>query len=352
MTKNIRYRLRSLFFQFLSHVSDIDDSRQIAVSMFRGLLSNVPPLDYNISDCPDLPYPEVGKISSGEAQGENRAVFITGRFRSGSTLLWNIFRNISGCTSYYEPLNERRWFDPAGRGSRVDSTHLNVSDYWREYEGMSELGQYHRTDWTYRNLYMDAMFWAPEMKEYINILIQKSSGIPVLQFNRVDFRLAWLKKNYPFAKIIHIFRHPRDQWCSSLRNPDAFSSEGTVRDFVAYDRFYLLPWARDLKYHFPFLNEKYISHPYRLFYFIWKLSYISASRYADYSVCFENLGQKPEKEIPKLLDAAGIGNPDIAKLAALVKMPKPGKWKSYADNDWFALHEHFCEKLLSDYFAG
>ena len=40
-------------------------------------------------------------------------IFITARFRTGSTLLWNIFRHIEGCTAYYEPFNERRWFDAA-----------------------------------------------------------------------------------------------------------------------------------------------------------------------------------------------------------------------------------------------
>ena len=38
-------------------------------------------------------------------------IIITGRFRSGSTLLWNIFRDLPECTAYYEPFNERRWFD-------------------------------------------------------------------------------------------------------------------------------------------------------------------------------------------------------------------------------------------------
>jgi hypothetical protein len=32
-----------------------------------------------------------------------RPIFITARFRSGSTLLWNMFRRLRGYRAYYEP---------------------------------------------------------------------------------------------------------------------------------------------------------------------------------------------------------------------------------------------------------
>jgi hypothetical protein len=34
---------------------------------------------------------------------------------------------LPGCTAYYEPFNERRWFDPRTRGERVDATRRNVA---------------------------------------------------------------------------------------------------------------------------------------------------------------------------------------------------------------------------------
>ena len=66
-------------------------------------------------------------------------VFISARFRSGSTALWNVFRNTPDCTAFYEPFNERRFFDSSTRGEYVDSTHRGVNDYWREYEAISGL---------------------------------------------------------------------------------------------------------------------------------------------------------------------------------------------------------------------
>src|SRR5438105_10664268 len=99
-----------------------------------------------------------------------------------------MFRNIPGLTAYYEPFNERRWFDPSARGSKMDSTHRNVSDYWKEYDGLQELDHYYREEWIGRNLLMDANSWNPDMKRYVEFLIAMAPGRPVLQFNRIDFR--------------------------------------------------------------------------------------------------------------------------------------------------------------------
>lgn len=79
------------------------------------------------------PYPWLGR-SNRRAAGPP-PVFVTARFRTGSTLLWNIFRHVDDCTAYYEPLNERRWFDHSLRREWVDPTHTGVEDYWREYDG-------------------------------------------------------------------------------------------------------------------------------------------------------------------------------------------------------------------------
>src|SRR4051812_17456455 len=128
-----------------------------------------------------LPYPDLGTDPrSGPAVEGGGAIFITGRFRSGSTLLWNLFRTMTGFTAYYEPHNERRWFDPATRGSRIDPTHKNVSDYWTEYEGLSELAAFYREEWTRRDFYMDEQAWDPELLAYTRLLLARARGRAVL----------------------------------------------------------------------------------------------------------------------------------------------------------------------------
>src|SRR5262245_28303222 len=205
----LRERLRSLFFGTLRKGFETDDGREIAVDALQGLLAWRPFLPIVATE---RPYPDLGpRPASRDYSG---TVFITARFRTGSTLLWNIFRHVTNCVSYYEPLSERRLFDPAVRGDRVDPTHRGISDYWREDDDMLELGQWHRADWTTRSLVLNGSDWCPDLRAYLDRLIERA--VPrraVIQENRIDFRLAWIRRQFPGATILHLYRHPRDQWC-------------------------------------------------------------------------------------------------------------------------------------------
>jgi hypothetical protein len=303
-------------------------------------------------DCLRMPYDGLGTaagVSGSAARGDT--VFITARFRSGSTMLWNLFRHAPGCTSYYEPFNERRWFDPAVRGERVDSSHKRVEDYWSEYEGLGELARYYREDWSHRDFFMDANFWSPDMKRYLDLLIERAPGRPVLQFNRIDFRLPWLRRHFPLAKIVHLYRHPREQWCSALKAPRAFPKDAPTHEFASCDKFYLRRWVKDLKHHFPFLADARERHPYCWFYFIWRLSYLFGRQFGDYSVCFERLVEKPTDEITKLMGFLDICAADIDALRALVVPPEAERWREYADDGWFKEHESYCEGVLREFLG-
>ena len=279
-------------------------------------------------------------------------VIMTGRFRSGSTLLWNLFRQAGGFTAYYEPLNERRWFDPTARGDRIDSTHRNVSDYWREYNGLETLSRFYHEDWIRRDLLMDELAWDPDLRSYVDTLIDQSVGRPALQFNRIDFRLPWFRRHYPNATYIHIYRHPRDQWCSMLMGDvKLFTKDAGFADFPPFDRFYLGMWAQDLKYDFPFLEEGQNSHPYQIFYYIWKLSYLFGVKYCDHSIQFESLIADPDGEIANLFRVVGVESVDLSSLRAIVAAPPLGKWREYAEAGWFEMHEARCEEVLGEFLG-
>ena len=347
----LRESVRSTFFGVVRQVFQTDDGRRILTEALRGATGQPPPFVPSQRDVLADIYSELGR-SVEQLNGAPAPLFISGRFRSGSTLLWNLFRHIPNCRSYYEPLNERRWFDPTRRGNNTDPTHLGVSDYWREYEGLEKLGAVFRDDWGKRNLYMDAFCWDPDMKAYIQGLIDAAApDRAVLQFNRVDFRLPWLRRTFPHARVLHLYRHPRDQWCSSLVNPRSFPKDAQAKDFAPCDHFYLLAWARDLRYVFPFLDESRVAHPYQLFYYIWKLSWLFGRRYADCSVEFERLLKCPALEVPRLLAGIGMQEADISQLDGLIVDQPTDRWRAYADEEWFTRHEECCEVILRDFFG-
>jgi len=287
-----------------------------------------------------------------QSMAPQKAIFVTGRFRSGSTLLWNIFRNLEGYTAYYEPFNERRWFDQEQRGDHTDGTHRGVSEYWSEYGGLSVLGRHYSEDWIRHNLYMDEDAFDLPMKAYTDTLIMAAKGRSVLQFNRTDFRLGWLRANYPDASIVHIYRNPRDQWCSVLQDINVYPHNAIgAKGFP--DHFYLNVWCRDLCCQFPFLTDYAGHHQYYLFYLLWKLSYCFGRHYADISVGMEELTDEPKKTVKAILDAVGSTESSQAGEADLSFIkPSVSRWKEYAAESWFQPIEDECEAVIKEFLIA
>lgn len=289
------------------------------------------------------------KPHRGSVERQSCPVFITGRFRSGTTLLWNLFRNTDGFTSYYEPFNERRWFDKSLRGSGVDQSHIGVDEYWSEYDNHQALDRFYDEDWTRRELFMDERSWNPDMEKFIEYLIDRSPERPVLQFNRVDFRLQWLRHYFPRAKILHVYRNPREQWLSFLTDQELMNAKDVELSYV--DNFYLDIWCDDLKHHFPFLSIENSPHPYQRFYYLWKLSYLFGRKFADLSFEFEKLASDPLPVLKKIYEELGAGQVDYDRLLTLIKKPRFDKFMDYAEDDWFSRFEDESEIILDKFLT-
>lgn len=345
----LRSKIRRLLFSTLDKWISTDEGRESVADAVRGLSAARLCIS---SEAFRSPYPDLAAQAAVTTGSSVPPIFITARFRSGSTLLWNIFRHIPQCTAYYEPLNERRWFDATRRQAHVDATHLHVDDYWREYDHLPQLVNSFRDAWNWRHFYMDADYPDPQLHRYISTLIEGAPGRPVLQFNRIDFRLPWIRRHFPAAFILHLYRHPRDQWTSMLLDDRDFPRELTPTAFEPHDKFYLLRWSRDLRYRFPFLDERSLTHPYQLSYLIWKLSYAFGQTYANKSISFESLTASPDQVLRELLSATGIETYDLARLSTLVEPARSGGWRLYADDAWFAKQEAHCDAILDEYFCA
>ncbi|SET76943.1 Sulfotransferase family protein [Marinobacter segnicrescens] len=296
------------------------------------------------------PYGEV-ETPRREGGGQASPIFITGRFRSGSTLLWNLFRNLPGHKAFYEPFNERRWFDPMRRGEHTDTTHRGVTDYWAEYQNLESLTALYNEDWIRYRLYMSETCFDYRMKRFVDTLVSSSEERAVLQFNRVDFRLPWLRANYPYARIVHVYRNPRDQWCSSLRNEGDYpASAMSGSGFV--DHFYLGVWARDLVRQFPFLADYDSHHRYYLFYMVWKLSYCFGVHYSDISVAMESLTENPSTCMADVLVAIGADPAILGEADLTFVKPVTSRWQDYADDAWFSRIEQEGEAVIREFFQG
>jgi len=343
LTSQLKDRLLNIYLKFLNNA-------QVQKSLHDSINLSKQDLGHIKNDV--IPYSELTNSQNNQDSTSNRddIIFITSRFRSGSTALWNIFRNIDGCTSYYEPFNERRWFDKVNRGLHVDSTHIGVDDYSKEYDGLESLGKFYNEDWIRTGLFMDANTWAPDMKSYICEMIEHAKDRPVLQFNRIDFRLPWLKRNFPNAKFIHLYRHPREQWLSFLTDKKLMNKNDVVHNYK--DGFYLNSWCDDLAKHFPLLDKRTTQHPYQRFYYLWKLSYLYGNKGCDFSLGLEQLIQEPQNALKRLFTELKIDHCNLPKAESVLQKPRLNKWPQYADNDWFEPLEQECEQNLTIFLTS
>jgi hypothetical protein len=291
------------------------------------------------------PLPEVAPKVRASAEAGRGAVFITARFRTGSTFLWQLFNRLEGYAAFYEPLNERhggeqRWGAP-------DPTHRGAADYRLNYDRVGDLRELHHESWTFERLYMDGADWDQDLFDYVAALCAIPGAVPVLQFNRVDFRLAWLRAHFPAARIVHLHRNPRDQWMSMLGDRPV-TPETSVAAFEDHDRFYLLPWARDLAGVYPFLEPSIHRSPYALHYLIWRLSHAQGVHHADVSIAYESLVRDPAGSMREVLSACGLPpDPDgMESLGEANDPPPSATWNRFAPDAWFREVERSCEAVL------
>lgn len=147
-----------------------------------------------------------------------RGILITGFFRTGSTFVFSSLRVDSRLCCYYEPyhplMTEYLFADESG-GRAADADllgHTVDGDYFREYRKIDacRLQPYLRCNERSTNHpVLAGSDSGGQLKGYIDFLIdeaERAGKFPVLQCNRWNLVLPWLKKRYPDFIITLITR--------------------------------------------------------------------------------------------------------------------------------------------------
>lgn len=271
-------------------------------------------------------------------------VFIVGRFRSGTTLLWSLLRKSGVYTAFYEPLQDNL-HALLTAGSKVDESHIGVESYFDEYEVLGEeLWKYWKKRFGISRLLMGYNDNDPDLKKYLDYLIsqaQKHDRLAALKFVRMDFRLPWLRANYPDAKIIGIIRNPRENWASIVsKTPEELRTNANLN--TGYD---LVVWSASLGSAMPWLISKDIRNSYERAYFLWKASTWYLSKYCDILIDYDrDVIDKPELFIEKFSEATDVpGNGWLNEIS----VANNKKWKAYEKVIDFDSSEKYVDQVIS-----
>lgn len=251
-------------------------------------------------------------------------VFLTGDFCSGSTLLFTLFRETHEYHCLYEPLHPLLpeyliW------PLRVYEHHYFVRDYFCEFRGFSRINQLFDPRWATRNLYLTADDRADDVYAYISYLIETASTRSpkvLLKFNRMTFRLPWLRARFPEAKIVHIHRDKQSQWKSIVsRGQEGRKREDIGQDKPNFEGFNIASWCEDLKTVFPELAIERSATGFERFSKLYDRSLEAQLANSDASVEYRTLCKNFESECGRIFHTIGCGA-DIGRLKSLIIRPE------------------------------
>lgn len=277
---------------------------------------------------------------------QQRPIFITARFRSGSTMLWNLYEHAAGYRAYYEPCHDN--LIAHIRNTRPTNNHRGLRSYWQSYEAFQdELTAAHDPAFGLTRLYLEADDEWPELEDYLRLLIERCppGEVPVLQFNRMDLRLPWLRARFPEARIVHLRRGARATWQSMVQHLDPAWRDHPNEAHV-YDTF---EWCCALAQDFPFLVDEQARSLFDRHYPLWRLSDVMGRRIADLSLSYEvDFLSGSGAGLRKLAEA---GLHDAAQCDALASLidakPSSAKAPASTPSDLDALAARWDERLAA-----
>lgn len=152
-----------------------------------------------------------------------KVVFVHSLFRSGSTFFYNALKRTGLFHVYHEPMHEVigtlpvAWNELAGLKEQLKSTLRHdflQGGYFDEYAHLlPTIKKTFNSRLSFESFFMDDKINSPELKAYLDTLIEGSLRNPILQCTRTFGRIGWIKANYASTHIF-LLRNPWDQWYS------------------------------------------------------------------------------------------------------------------------------------------
>ncbi|MDH0339076.1 hypothetical protein [Metapseudomonas otitidis] len=184
-----------------------------------------------------------------------KPIMIHSLFRSGSTYIFNVFRQSSaGYCCYQEPLHEvfadhspeapwRAESNSEPRTSELRHPSLDRPYFWEFTRCADLIESRYRKEFAFDTFFLDQNDdTRSELCSYIEGLGERATGRPVYQFCRSIGRMAWLRQQFD-AVHLHLWRNPWDQWWSY--KIDRYFDDTLIQIYSAANLPQLLSWLRE-----------------------------------------------------------------------------------------------------------
>ncbi|MEM1173013.1 MAG: tetratricopeptide repeat protein [Cyanobacteria bacterium P01_H01_bin.35] len=284
-------------------------------------------------------------------------IFITARYRTGSTYLHSLFSSICNIATFYEPLNEDiiRWLDSTDDASEKDkyvNSHTFKGNYFEEYKLLDRdiLQKEHTVNFAKYKVIMSSLESFPKLKRYIKFLLASHTDAKkstVLQFNKIDFRLAWFKVNFPNAIIVNLRRNSRDIYVSYIGVYEKATS--TKINPLTTDLGVLVYLNNYINFLGDMTSYKFTKddfNNYEKIYLTNQLSNVWADKFADIIIDYESLVENPVDILGKILAHIPNFNLEFTEEIIPPRKDRINIWHNYHSEDWFQKCEEKCDHIF------
>lgn len=261
-------------------------------------------------------------------------IFIHSLFRSGSTYLFDVFRQSPAkYWCYQEPENEMLLHLTDMADSIADTARVNAAlrhpqldrPYFAEFMPIrEEVARLFSRHFPYDSFFLTETDAEPDLRRYLELLIMRAQGRPVFQFCRSTGRIGWLRRNFT-ARHLFLWRHPWDQWWSYK-----VTSYFDVANLLILNSDAIPPVFEEIRsvlnfrpYHDTTLEKEYnyfdshgltVADSYLLFFALWYYTMYEGLRSSDVIISIDELSNSEEYRKYTLgrLEECGINGVDFS----------------------------------------